>query len=227
MGAMARILSIEDDADLQHLIGLTLHNNGFEVQYAFNGKEGYEKILSMHPDLILLDLMLPGMNGVEILKAVKANKEVRDLPVIVITAYGDDVSMLEHSVKALGAVEYLRKPLEMAKLVSHIRRALAAAPRTEAPPEEIRRGVVKADPRFKTVFINDRLIATLAPRRFQLLRVLLEADGELSKEAICAKLGGAGTVFALEKAIQRLREDLGPTESKRIQTTETGYRLIC
>ncbi|MBI4345826.1 MAG: response regulator transcription factor, partial [Elusimicrobia bacterium] len=161
---MARILSIEDDADLQHLIGLTLHSNGFEVQYAFNGKEGYEKILSMHPDLILLDLMLPGMNGIEILKAVKSNKEVRDLPIIVITAYGDDVSMLEHSVKALGAVEYLRKPIEMSVLVSHIRRALAASPKLEAPPEEIRRGVIRADPRFRTLFINDRLVATLPPR---------------------------------------------------------------
>ncbi|MBI5201885.1 MAG: response regulator transcription factor [Elusimicrobia bacterium] len=223
---MARILSIEDDADLQHLIGLTLHTNGFEVQYAFNGKEGYEKILSMHPDLILLDLMLPGMNGVEILKAVKANKEVRDLPIIVITAYGDDVSMLEHSVKALGAVEYLRKPIEMSVLVSHIRRALAASPKQEPPPEELRRGVIRADPRFRTVFINDRLVATLSPRRFQLLKLLMDADGEISKEALCDKMGGAGTVYALEKAIQRLREDLGPAEAKRIQTTETGYRLI-
>lgn len=224
---MSRILSIEDDADLQHLIGLTLHNNGFEVQYAFNGKEGYEKILSMHPDLILLDLMLPGMNGVEILKAVKANKEVRDVPVIVITAYGDDVSMLEHSVKALGAVEYLRKPLEMAKLVSHIKRSLAANPRKEATSEQLQRGVVKADPSFLTVFVNDRLVAELSPKRFQLFRILLEADGELAKDELCRKLGGAGTVAALEKAIQRLREDLGPAEAKRIQTTETGYRLIC
>ncbi|MBI4422124.1 MAG: response regulator transcription factor [Elusimicrobia bacterium] len=223
---MARILSIEDDADLQHLIGLTLHSNGYEVQYAFNGKEGYEKILSMHPDLILLDLMLPGMNGIEILKAVQTNKDVRDLPIIVITAYGDDVSMLEHSVKALGAIEYLRKPLEMAMLLNHIKRALAARPKQSPAPEDIRRGAIRADPRFRTVFINDRLIATLPSRRFQLLQTLMEASGELSKEELCQLMGGAGTVFALEKAIQRLREDLGPEESKRIQTTETGYRLI-
>ena len=223
---MARILSIEDDADLQHLIGLTLHSNGFEVQYAFNGKEGYEKILSMHPDLILLDLMLPGMNGVEILKAVKSNKEVRDVPVIVMTAYGDDVSMLEHSVKALGAVEYLRKPLEMAVLVSHIKRAVAARPKEENQAEDLRRGTVRADPRFRTVFINDRLVATLPSRRFQLLRALMEADGEVEKEALRQKMGGAGTIYALEKAIQRLREDLGPDEAKRIQTTESGYKLI-
>jgi DNA-binding response OmpR family regulator len=86
--------------------------------------------------------------------------------------------------------------------------------------------VIRADPRFRTVFVSDRLIATLPARRFQLLRVLLEAEGDLSKEDICAKLGGAGTVYALEKAIQRLREDLGSAESKRIQTTESGYRLI-
>ncbi|MCX5787496.1 MAG: response regulator transcription factor [Elusimicrobia bacterium] len=223
---MARILSIEDDPDLQHLIGLSLHSNGYEIQYAFNGKEGYEKILSMHPDLVLLDLMLPGMNGVEILKAVKSNKDVRDLPIIVLTAYGDDASMLEHSVKALGAVEYLRKPVEIAVLLSHIKRALAANPRQTPPPDEIRRGSIRADPSFRTIFINDRLVATLPSRRFDLFRLLLEADGELTKEALCEKLGGTGTVYALEKAIQRLREDLGPLEAKRIQTTPAGYRLI-
>ena len=69
-------------------------------------------------------------------------------------------------------------------------------------------------------------MATLSPRRFQLLKLLMEADAEISKEGLCDKMGGAGTVYALEKAIQRLREDLGPNEAKRIQTTETGYRLI-
>ena len=223
---MAKILIIEDDGEMQQLLSLVFNKENYEVHYAFNGKEGYEKILSMHPDLILLDLMLPGMNGVEILKAVKGNKDVRDLPIIVLTAYGDDASMLEHSVKALGAVEYLRKPVEIATLLIHIKRLLAATPRQAPPPDEIRRGAIRADPSFRTVFINDRLVATLPSRRFDLFRLLLEADGEMTKQALCDKLGGAGTVYALEKAIQRLREDLGPVEAKRIQTTPSGYRMI-
>ena len=61
---MARILSIEDDPDFQHLIALTLQNQGYEVHYAFTGQEGYEKLLALDPDLILLDMMLPLLNGV-------------------------------------------------------------------------------------------------------------------------------------------------------------------
>ncbi len=223
---MARILSIEDDAELQHLIGLTLHGNGYEVHYAFTGKEGYEKILSLHPHLIILDLMLPVMNGIEVMKALKENKSVTDIPVIVITAFGDEVSMLEHSVKALGAVEYLRKPIEMPRLLSHIKRVLESHPTREKPSAELRKGAVRADPRFRTVWIDDRLVATLSVKRFELLKALMEQDGEIKKDELLSKISdGESSMFALEKTIQRLREDLG-TESRRIQTTFGGYELI-
>src|SRR5262249_6808447 len=108
---MARILSIEDDEDEQHLIGQALFSAGYEVHYAWNGQEGYEKILSLNPDLILLDLMLPRLNGVEILKRLQQNKAAEAIPVIVITVFGDEANLLGESVEALGAADYLRKPI--------------------------------------------------------------------------------------------------------------------
>lgn len=231
MPLMARILSIEDDAELQHLIGYALYANGYEVHYAFNGQEGYEKILALKPDLVLLDLMLPMMNGIDVLKKVKANRALGDIPVIVLTAYGDEVSMLEHSVKALGALEYLRKPVGIQELLSRIRAVLAANPAHAAapPPDgaEVRKGAVRADPRFRTVWVNDRLVATLPHKRFGLLRLLLEASGPVSKEALLKELWGSATgINALEKAIQRLREDLGAEEGRRIQTSPAGYEIV-
>jgi DNA-binding response OmpR family regulator len=208
------------------MLSIALNHEGYDVHYAFNGKEGYEKVLSLNPDLIILDLMLPGMNGIEVIRAVKTHKDFRDVPIIVVTAYEDRVSMVESSVKALGAPVFLRKPISMSELVMHVKRELAQVQKKETPPPELRKGAVRADPRFRTVWVEDRLVATLPIRRFQLLKLLMDADGEVSKEALVKQLGGETTVHAVEKAIQRLREDFGSHESKRIQTTEHGYQLI-
>jgi DNA-binding response OmpR family regulator len=224
---MARILSIEDDPDLQHLMGRVLQQHGYEVHYAFNGKEGYEKVLSLHPDLIILDLMLPVMHGIEVLKSVQANRETRDIPVIVITAYGDEVQMLEHSVKALGAVEYLRKPLVIEELLRTIRLVLSRLAEPEAAVAEIRKGAVRADPRYRTVWVNDRLMATLPPKRFELLKILLEEKGPDKKTDLLARIWGEGhDENVLVKMVQRLREDLGSEEGRRIQTALDGYELV-
>src|SRR5256885_7608751 len=113
---MARILIVEDDGDLQQMLSIALNQEGFEVHYAFNGKEGYEKILSVQPDVILLDLMMPILNGIEVIKLVTTNTAVRDIPIIVMTAHGDKADMLEHSIKAQGVREYVRKPFEIGSL---------------------------------------------------------------------------------------------------------------
>src|SRR5262245_6867407 len=123
---MPRILSVEDDPDFQHLVSYALRPQGFEVHYAFSGPEGLEKALSLNPDLILLDMNLPGLNGVEVMKALQKEKATRGLPVIVLTAYAADSIFMESSVKALSPVEYLRKPVPPEQLVRAIRRMLGA-----------------------------------------------------------------------------------------------------
>ncbi|MEE8425601.1 MAG: response regulator, partial [Elusimicrobiota bacterium] len=84
---MSRILIVEDDADLVSLISHALYQAEYEVNYAFNGKEGYDKILSTHPDLILLDLKMPVLSGTDVLKLMAENTMLRDIPVIVMTAH--------------------------------------------------------------------------------------------------------------------------------------------
>jgi DNA-binding response OmpR family regulator len=225
---MPRILSVEDDPDFQHLVALAFQNEGYEVHYAFTGKEGYEKVLSLNPDLILLDMMLPILNGVEVIKAVKKHKAAKDIPIIVMTAYPGDANFVESSLKALGVLEYIRKPVDVGELLRLVRRMLADGRERSAPSFKLRKGEVRIDPRFRTVWLRDTLVATLAPKRFEVLFLLLQTKGEAAWEDILAKVWGkdGGSKNDLEKTVQRLRQDLGPEAGARVRTTRRGYELV-
>ena len=224
---MARILSIEDSADLQKLMGIALQARGCEVHYAFNGEEGYEKVLSLDPDLVLLDLMIPVLNGIQVLEKMKANRDTRDIPVIVITAHGGEADLLFHSMMALGAVEFLRKPFEMQALVRRVQDTLAASPRRHLPHvAEVQKGAAKLNIKFRTLWIEDRKVATFPPKLAALLRVLLEAEGGVDRPALLKAAWPQGANSnTLEKSIERLRKILGP-QAYRLQTIERGYEFV-
>lgn len=223
---MARVLIIEDDGDLQHMISIALNSEKYEVHYAFNGKEGYEKVLQLQPDVILLDLMMPVLNGVEVIKLVTSNTLVKDIPIIVMTAHGDKADMLESSIRAQGVREYLKKPFELANMKALVKRMLTQYPRKVLAPAQIAKGVVRLDTQFRTVWINDKRVATLSPTKADVLRSLIESKGPVRREKLMQAVWGEdGKTSALEKAIQRLRDDFGP-EGQRIQTTADGYELI-
>ncbi len=119
-----RILSIEDDVDLQQVFTYAFTKKGWDVEYAYDGKDGLEKARALKPQLILLDMMLPGLNGIEVVSALKADESTRAIPVIVITAYPSDASFLKSAVLAMGAVEYLAKPVQIDELIKTIERLL-------------------------------------------------------------------------------------------------------
>ncbi|MBI4376306.1 MAG: response regulator transcription factor [Elusimicrobia bacterium] len=223
---MAKILIIEDDGGLQQLLSLSFNMEGYEVHYAFNGKEGYEKILLVQPDVVLLDLMMPVLNGVEVIKLVTSNTLTRDIPIIVMTAHSDKADMLEHSIKAHGVREYVRKPFEIAMMKSLVKRMLNQYPRKSVPSSQVAKGEVRLDVKFRTVWISDKMIGTLSPTRAEVLRMLIESKGPVKREKLMQAVWGDGSRHsALEKTIQRLREDLG-SDSQRIQTTSDGYELV-
>lgn len=224
---MPRILIIEDDGDLQQVLSIAFNREGFETHYAFNGQEGYDKVVALQPDIILLDLMMPVLNGVEVIKLVTSNTSVRDIPIVVMTAHNDKSDMLENSIRANGVREYVRKPFEVKAVIALARRLISQYPRNPAPPCEVAKGEVRLDTRFRTVWISGKTIATLAPIRAAVLKELLSAKGSVKREKLMQAVWGAGDhAGALEKTIQRLRDDLGPDGARRIQTTEDGYELI-
>lgn len=133
---MARILSIDDDPDLQDLIEMALTGRGHQIERAFTGEEGLDKAKAFKPELILLDMMLPTLNGLEVLKGLKADAELKDIPVIVVSAFYGEGAFTERSIKALGVRDFLQKPVRLEELAALIQCALgarqAAAPRPTA-----------------------------------------------------------------------------------------------
>lgn len=224
---MSRILSIEDDASIQQIVSTALHLEGFDVHYAFSGDEGYKKLFSSDPDLVLLDMMLPGMSGADVLKAVHGHPDLRRIPIIVMTAYGGGGSrVLEQTVRALGAVEYIEKPFKVKELVRRVKDCLARHPRPSEPGREVTAGDFRLDSRLKTVRVQDKLVATLPGLRYGLLAALAAAEGPVPKEELLHRVWGEdGSLSALEKTVSRLRQDLG-AEAYRLKTTPEGYELV-
>lgn len=224
---MAKVLVIEDDGDLQQLLSLVLFKQGYEAHYAFNGKEGHDKMLALRPDIILLDMMLPVLSGMDLLKLIAADPHLRGIPVIVMTGHSGDMDNLERTLKEHGVREYVRKPFEFKQMVSLIARLLAQSPKPQTGlGAQAAKGVVRLDVQFRTVWVKDKLLATLSPHKAELLKLLMDSEGPVKREKLIHALWGAGEhVSALEKTIQRLREDFGP-EGHRIQTTQDGYELI-
>lgn len=225
---MARILIIEDDADLQQLLSHSLFRHGYEVHHAFHGQEGYDKVLSLQPDIILLDLMLPGIPGTDLLRMFQENVLLRDIPVIAMTAYGDKSDLLEWSIRAQGAREYIRKPFRPSEVVSLIKRTLQQHPKgSSARPRQYAKGVVRLDPGYRTLFIQDKRVATLTPKEAEIIQILLESKGPVPRTRLIALVWGTeGNDNILYKTIQRIREHLGPDAARRLQTQADSYELL-
>lgn len=133
---MIRVLSVEDDHDLQRLLALALAEGEFEAHFAFTGPEGYEAAVALEPGIILCDLMLPGYGGQELIRRLKETPRTRDIPIVVVTAYYDAASLVESEIRKLGVIEYVRKPVRCGDLLLLLRRIAAGLPKPSAPKPE-------------------------------------------------------------------------------------------
>ena len=122
---MAKILIVEDEKDIRDLVRLHLEKAGFETVLACNGQEAFQKIQESRPGLILLDLMLPEMDGKELTKLLKARPETRDIPIVMLTAKGEEVDRIVGF--ELGADDYIPKPFSPRELVLRIQAVLKRA----------------------------------------------------------------------------------------------------
>ncbi len=120
---MKKILIIEDDADLQELLGFAFKRGGFETRGAEDGGYGMEMLYTMRPDAVVLDLMLPGLPGLDVLARITRDP-VLQIPVVVITAYEDYDGVLKRRCMDLGARAFIEKPLDPGKIVALVREAV-------------------------------------------------------------------------------------------------------
>ena len=127
--AMAKLLIIEDEVQVRHIVRLLLMPEGHEVVEAAYGQAGYSKAVSEKPDLILLDLMMPVMDGFDVLAKLKGNRVTRPIPVIILTSRIDAAS--ERRCMQAGAEDYIKKPWGRGELEDRVRLALAYRPNRE------------------------------------------------------------------------------------------------
>ena len=219
------IYCVEDDLSIRELMLYTLRASGFEAVGFGDGESLFDALNQAHPKIILLDIMLPGMDGIEILKKLRENPGTSQTPVIMASAKGteyDKVVGLD-----LGADDYLAKPFGMMEMVSRIRAVLrrSTAGTTAA---SLRLGGLSLDVAAHTVTV-DGIRISLTLKEFELLRLFLSAPGQVfSREQLLEQVWGTdyvGESRTVDVHIATLRTKLG-TAGDYIRTVRgVGYRM--
>src|SRR6185437_3312537 len=221
-GGRMRILVIEDEARIQAFLTRGLEAEGYTVAAAGDGREGLDLAAGTHWDLVVLDLLLPRLNGLQVLRELHRTKP--DLPVVILSARGDVQTKLRGF--ELGASDYVAKPFSLDELLARIRVRLRGAA-TFGDEHVLRGGSVVLDVARRQAGVGDRT-ADLSDREFRLLHHLLVHAGEvLSRERLLAEVWGydfdPGS-NVVDVSVRRLRQKLGPEAA--IETVRNaGYRL--
>ena len=217
-----RILVIEDEARIQAFLARGLEAEGYTVVAAGDGREGIDLATGTHWDLVVLDLLLPGLNGLQVLRELHRTKP--ELPVVILSARSDVQTKLRGF--ELGASDYLAKPFSLDELLARIRVRLRGAA-TFGDEHVLRGGNVVLDVTRRQAAVGDRT-ADLSDREFRLLHHLLVHAGEIvSRERLLSEVWGydfdPGS-NVVDVCVRRLRQKLGPDAA--IETVRSaGYRL--
>lgn len=230
-----RVLVVEDDPSIAIGLRINLESEGYDVQVAEDGERGLELARTMEPDLIILDVMMPKRNGLEVLHDLRS--EGRTVPIIILSAKSaemDKVAGLE-----LGAEDYVAKPFSLAELLARVRGALrrtaaAVAPPAPPPPPERPRivfGDVEVDVAARTIKRAGELVEVTATEFDVLVCLVSERGRAMSREDIFRRVWGPnhhGTPRTVDNFIQQLRAKLevDPQDPAFIQTVRgVGYRF--
>ena len=229
MKSNARILVIEDNPNLVYGLRINLETEGYDVDVAADGLKGLAKARQYPPDLLVLDLLLPGLEGLAVLKALRADD--LPIPVLILTALGDESQKVQ-GLK-LGADDYVTKPFSVKELLARVE-ALLRRTRFSAfqnLPEQ-RFGRVRVDPRSGDVWRDDDPVV-LTPKEFELLMALLRRNGaagsrrELLREVWKYPISNSSRTLDTHIAELRRKLEDDPTSPRHILTVrKRGYRLV-
>ena len=224
---MDRILVIDDDTELCSLVGEYLESEGYEAEAVHDGERGLEKALSGEHVMVVLDVMLPGMNGFDVLRRIRDTSRI---PVLLLTARGQDVDRIVGL--EIGADDYLPKPFNPRELVARIRAVLRRSKngdKSAGPPEILRVGDVELDPATRTVRQAGQTLE-LTSVEFNLLEVLLREAGRVvtRERLVNAVLSRKFSPFdrSIDMHVSKVRKKLGDSEggAEHIKTVRgVGY----
>jgi DNA-binding response OmpR family regulator len=220
------ILVVDDEANIVELARMYLAQEGYRVEAAGDGKTALDKVDALKPALMVLDLMLPVVDGWEVCRRVRAGEQP-DLPIIMLTARDDDVDKIVGL--ELGADDYLTKPFNPRELVARIRAILRRVERSNAPSHTLRIGDLTIDSARREVRLGDRPI-DLRAKEFECLRTLAENRGiVLSREKLLELAWGydfAGQTRTVDVHVAHLRRKIAGSTAQIETVAGIGYKLV-
>jgi two-component system response regulator MtrA len=224
---MTHILLIEDNEDLAFGLQRTLEAEGYEVSVAADGPAGVEAVGRIRPALVMLDLMLPGMDGYQVLRAIRQAKH--EMPVLILTARGEEADKVVGF--RLGADDYVTKPFGLSELLARVNALLRRARAIDTPVERLAFGSVEINVAAHTVTKRGAKVA-LTPKEFELLVTLLRRPGVVvSRPALLREVWGhqadvlTRTVDIHIAELRRKLEDDPASPRHLVTVWKTGYRL--
>ena len=216
-----RVLVVDDDLALAEMLGIVLRNEGLEVTHVADGSEAVAAFRESRPDLVLLDVMLPGLDGMEVCRRIRAESGV---PIVMLTARTDPVDVVL-GLEA-GADDYVTKPFEPAILAARLRAVLRRVARHDASPV-LRAGELEIDRDGMEVRISGAPVA-LTPTEYRLLLELAENRGTvLSRERLLEDVWGyvwSGDTRLVDMHVGRLRAKIGADAIETVRGA--GYKLV-
>jgi two-component system phosphate regulon response regulator PhoB len=222
------VLLVDDERDLLSLLDFNLRAAGFETLLATTGEQALSQLRRRIPDLVLLDLMLPDISGTEVCRQIKADARTRHLPVVMLTAKGEEVDRVVGF--ELGADDYVTKPFSVRELVLRLkavlRRAGSGRP-IERPPESV--GPIRVDVDAHRAYVDDAEVQ-LTPLEFKLLTTMMARLGRVqSREQLLEdvwQMSAEVETRTVDTHVKRLREKLGSGRDLLETVRGVGYRLV-
>ncbi|NJK91092.1 MAG: response regulator [Blastochloris sp.] len=223
----AKILIIDDEPDVLDLLSMNLKNAGFKVITADNGETGLSKARSEIPALIVLDLMLPKVSGIEVCKLLKRESATSGIPIIMLTAKSEEVDRIVGL--ELGADDYVTKPFSPRELLLRIQSVLRRSKSAEVKAEKLKIGELLLDHARHEVFVGGEAI-DLTATEFKLLAILMERRGRVqSRDRLLNDVWGYESVIdtrTVDTHIRRLREKLAGLADYIETVRGVGYRIV-
>ncbi len=223
-----RIVVIEDEPDILEVIRHNLTREGFRVSSAADGEDGYQMVVDQLPDLVLLDLMLPGMDGLEVCRRLKEDAGTRSVPVVMVTAKGEESDVVLGL--GLGADDYVPKPFSPRELLARVRAVLRRTARQDETTvkERIVRDGVDIDSGRHRVRVDDETIPFTATE-FRLLHFLATRPGRIfTREQLVGRVIGESVVVTernIDVHVRSIRQKLGKYRDLIETVRGVGYRF--
>lgn len=225
--AKPKILVIEDEPDILEVIQYNLEREGCKVLVCRDGEQGLSRMRTDDPDLVILDLMLPGMDGVELCRRAKADPVTRAIPILMVTAKSEESDVVLGL--GLGAEDYLSKPFSPRELIARVKVVLRRGPaKAESTSERVVRGALTVDLARHEARVGDQLV-TLTPTEMRLLHFLASHPGRVFPRAhLLSRVIGEDAIVTdrnIDVHVRSLRQKLGDHQGLIETVRGVGYRF--